>query len=96
MPGPVYHTDAKGERWRVWDICFGPPHAKPHRRLRADPIDLRANYRAFVNAAGEAWWYAFRPGDDRSTEPEVLLAQRRAAGYVSRERYDPSEREPRG
>lgn len=38
----VDFTDATGERWRVYDVSFGPPHAKPHHYHRFVSVDQRA------------------------------------------------------
>ena len=48
----VYFTDRDGARWRVCDVCFGPPHCARGRRHGARPPDPRANYRWFVAADG--------------------------------------------
>ena len=45
-------TAADGVTYRVHDVAFGPPHARPFQRRRLEPADPRANYRWFVTADG--------------------------------------------
>jgi hypothetical protein len=71
----TYFTDATGIPWRVHDVAFGPPSAKPRhfRRLRIG--DLRATSRVFVSAAGERRSYRFEKGESRALSAQLCDVQ---------------------
>lgn len=92
---PLYFTDAKGATWRVYDVCYGPPHASPGRFRARRPPWLAANYRAFVGADGSRWLYRFQFGDDRGTEDATLAAQRQRSEYAAKSQPDNSDRTAR-
>ena len=88
----VYFIDATGVAWRVYDVCFGPPHCARGRRRGAHPPDPRANYRWFVSADGTERCVNLE--DERAVTAEVLARQLAQSSYVARQRFDPSAHGP--
>ena len=84
----VYFVDAQGAAWRVWDVCFGPPHCKPGKRKAYPPPDTRANYRWFVAADGTK--RCVKLDAERAVTPEVLAQQLAQSEYVGKDRFDAS------
>jgi hypothetical protein len=86
--GRVYYVDRRNGRWRVHDVAFGPPHARPHQRRRLVPGDGRAGYRYFVSESGEQRSFRFTSEDSRAATVEVLGAQLQRAEYPAMSRFD--------
>jgi hypothetical protein len=86
--GRVYYIDHRNARWRVHDVAFGPPHARPHQRCRLAPGDGRAGYRYFVGEGGEQRSYRFTDDDSRDVTVDVLDSQLRRAEFPARGRFD--------
>ena len=42
----LYFVGADGSRWRVYDVCFGPPHSQPGKRQGFKPPEHRAKARS--------------------------------------------------
>jgi hypothetical protein len=89
--GRVYYADRRNEHWRVYDLFYGPPHARAHQRRVFAPGDERATYRYFIAKDGERRVYKFRPGDGHVLTVELLTAQFDAAEYGTRRRFDASK-----
>ena len=88
----VYVVDAQGAVWRVYDVCFGPPHCEPGKRKRLEPPDTRANYRWFVAADGTE--QCVKLTAERAITPEVLARQLAGSEYVGRSDFDASRHAP--
>ncbi len=88
----AYFTDRDGVRWRVYDVCFGPPHCARGRRKGARPPDPRANYRWFVSADGTE--RCVKLEGERPVTAEVLARQLAQSSYVARQAFNPSSRDP--
>ena len=88
----VYFTDQDGVRWRVYDVCFGPPHCARGRRQGTRPPDLRANYRWFVAADGTE--RCLKLEGEREVSVEVLARQLSQSSYYARQAFNPSSRDP--
>jgi hypothetical protein len=78
----AYLTDAAGQRWRVYDAAYGPPHAEPYKRRRTRPGDPRATYRYFVPAEGWTRLYRFGAQNSRELTLELALRQLLASEYA--------------
>jgi hypothetical protein len=95
----LYLIDDHGARWRVYDVAFGPPLAKPHKRTIIAPSDTRARYRLFVppDPAPMLRVHDFgkNGAGDRSLTVDVLAAQL-ATAQVSPKRRPAATREPPG
>ncbi len=89
--GRVYYIDHRNGRWRVYDVAFGPPHARAHQRRAFRPPDDRGTYRYFVSEDSERRCYRFTPNDGRDLTPELLGEQLRAAEYPAMGRFDGSK-----
>lgn len=68
--GTLIFRDRDGGEWQVYD--------RRTRDRRASSAEGNG-YRAFVNHAGEEWWYALPPGEDAEYSPAVLERQLEAA-----------------
>ena len=93
-PGPrveqrgegVSFVDAQGAAWRVYDVCFGPPHCERGKRKGFRPPDPKANYRWFVSADGVERCVMLK--DERALTPEVLARQLSQSQYLGWEPFD--------
>ena len=92
----LYFTDNRGVSWRVYDVAFGPPLAKPHQRKVLALGDARARYRLFVPLDPSLMLrsYDFRRGGDRAIAIEVLSAQFATASYTPKTRQLPARAVP--
>lgn len=103
MPDPAleqledraYFTDAAGVKWRVHDVAFGRPHAKPYHYRRFSIGDARATSRIFVGAGGMRRSYAFKKGESRELEGDRCEEQLAQAGFLGSEAFDAKSRGPR-
>ena len=68
--GTLIFRDRDGGEWQVYDRRTGD------RRASSEEGNA---YRAFVNHAGEEWWYEFPPGEATQYSPAVLERQLGAA-----------------
>jgi hypothetical protein len=75
-------TDALGRRWYVYDRRSADRRTDTGRTEDAVSVTARVAqvYRAFVNDAGEEWWYGFAPGEATDATPATL--ERQLAGAV--------------
>lgn len=73
LDGTLIFRDREGGEWQVYDRRAGERRA----RLAGDN-----GYRAFVNHAGEEWWYELAP--DESAEDSVDALERQLAAAVRR------------
>jgi hypothetical protein len=90
----AYFIDGEGMRYRVYDVAFGPPHAKPHKR-RVLPLESpTANHRYFVTAGGIVRAYRFTKGEGRLLDSERLTQQLNGAGFAALTPPDPRARKP--
>ena len=78
-----YFTSSAGERFRVYDVAFGPPLARPHHRRRVPFEDRRANHRHFVPEFGVPRVYHFARDESRELTAEKLAEQLRGAGFAA-------------
>ena len=90
----LYFIDRTGERWRVYDVAFGPPLLPPGRLRGFPPPDRRASSRYFVHRDGTRRAHRFERGEDRAPTSEHLARQLAGAGYVARTRFDPDTIQP--
>lgn len=93
----VYFTDVAGHRWRVHDVAFGPPLAKPFKYAQLQLGDPRARYRLFVPEDREAQRRSYdftAAGATRAVTLEVLIAQFGKSAYVPRTPYQPPKNPP--
>jgi hypothetical protein len=88
----VYFVDASGATWRVYDVCFGPPHCARGRRRRARPPDPRANYRWFVATDGTE--RCIKLEGDRAVAAELLARQLAQSSYFAKQRFNASDHGP--
>lgn len=79
----AYYTSDAGERLRVYDCAFGPPHCPPHRRCVMPLEDRRANHRYFVPELGVPRVYRFAKNESRELTAGRIAEQVRAAGFVA-------------
>lgn len=79
----VYFTSSAGERFRVYDVAFGPPLCRPHYRRRLPLEDPRANHRWFVPEFGVPRVYRFARDEPRELAVERLSQQLRGAGFAA-------------
>jgi hypothetical protein len=95
----VYFTDAEGNRWRVYDVVFGPPLAEPGRRAVLAHGDPRARFRLFVPREGHLLrlhrFGGVAGDEDRSLDVTTLAEQLRGATYSPKQRVAPP-RDPPG
>lgn len=91
----LYFTDEQRQRWRVYDVAFGPPLAAPHKSKVLELMDPRASYRIFVPKEGRKRSYRFRTGESRAITTERLAQQLASAEYPAIERFDPGQIGPR-
>ena len=91
----AYFTDASGEKWRVHDVSFGSPYAKPHHYHRFACGDRRATSRVFVAARGARRSYSFGRGEARELSAERCEQQLARADYLSDAHVDAKSRAPR-
>jgi hypothetical protein len=90
MPGGKVYLDADdGCRYRVHDVCFGPPHCAPHKRRVFTPPAQKANYRHFVAADGKHRSYKFAKGDNRELDAARAHKQLYSAAYPATKPHDP-------
>jgi len=92
--GKVYFIDTDTTPWRVYDVGFGPPHAKPFKRRVYELGSSRATDRVFVPKDGDRRSYHFARGDSRDLTAETLATQLAGAGYIARTRFDPMRHAP--
>ena len=88
----LYFTSADGTRWRVYDVCFGPPHSERGKRRGFKPPEPRANYRWFVSANGVE--RCVRLGVERAVTPEVLARQLAQSEYLGTQTFDAPRHAP--
>ena len=88
----VYFTDRDGVRWRVYDVCFGPPHCARGRRRGMRPPDPRANYRWFVSA--DRIERCLKLEGERAVTVEVLARQFSQSSYYAKQAFSPRSRDP--
>jgi hypothetical protein len=88
--GRVYFTDAAGQKYRVYDVAYGPPEAAPWQHKAHRPPYAGANYRFFVTVEGTRRSYRFARGETRLLTIDHLERQLNGAGYAPLERYDSS------
>ena len=88
----VYFIGADDTRYRVWDVCFGPPHCERGKRKGFRPPEPRANYRFFVAADGTE--RCVKLNAERAVTPEVLAQQLAQSEYVGRPDFDASRHAP--
>jgi hypothetical protein len=79
----VYFTDTSGIKWRIYDVSFGPPHAKPHCYHKFYVGDRRATSGIFVGASGVRRSYMFVSSDSRELAPGTCELQLARAAYLS-------------
>jgi len=79
---PFRYTDADGRTWRVIDVVYGVPPARPGRTVRLSIGDPRATTRVFVaedevHASGPRFFRIAHLDEqrDRDTDPETLAKQ---------------------
>lgn len=90
-PAKTYLYAEGGRAYRVYDRCFGPPHAKPGRYRTCPNLgDPRAAVRWFVSPSGGARCYKFERDEPRTPTLYALERQLRSAEYPGRQRlmYD--------
>jgi hypothetical protein len=68
--GTLIFRDREGAEWEVYDRRAG------ERRARSAGGN---GYRAFVNHAGEEWWYELAPDEAADNSPDALERQLAAA-----------------
>jgi hypothetical protein len=71
-------TDAKGVRWCVFDLTFGPLLAALGKQSKLPLGDRRANYRHFVSETGARRVVRFEnrtPGSERALDEATLQRQ---------------------
>ena len=88
----VYFIGAGGTRYRVYDVCFGSPHAQPGKRRGYKPPEPRAGYRWFVSADGTE--RCVKLSAERAVTREVLVRQLAQSEYVGRSHFDASRHAP--
>jgi hypothetical protein len=86
--GRVYLIDDRNNKWRVYDICFGPPHAAPHHFKAFRPPHAEANNRYFVTPGGKYRSYRFSRELGRDIDAETLNVQLRESGFPETKRFD--------
>jgi hypothetical protein len=86
--GRVYLIDNRNNKWRVYDICFGPPRAAPHHFKAFRPPHAEANNRYFVTPGGKYRSYRFSRESRRDISAETLNAQLRESGFPETKRFD--------
>jgi hypothetical protein len=84
----VYVEGPDGTSYRVYDVIFMEGRHRPTSSAQATGRLFRP---------GSGWWrlYRFRPGDPRTTAPDLLQAQLRSSEYLQRGAIDVSDRTPR-
>lgn len=92
----LYFTDVGGSRWRVHDVAFGPPLAKPFKYAQLPLGDARARYRLFVPADRDAprRSFDFKAGGSRALTLDVVAGQFAKSAYVPRARQQPPATPP--
>jgi hypothetical protein len=68
----VVFTDRYGRRWQVYDRRGGE---RRHSSADAPSSSGEAEYRVFVNEAGEEWRYRLAAGEDGDLTPQTLERQ---------------------
>src|SRR5581483_1187302 len=86
--GRVYLIDDRNNKWRVYDVCYGPPVAAPFHFKAFRPPFAQANGRYFVTPGGKYRTYQFTGADDRDIAAETLNAQLRKSGFPETKRFD--------
>lgn len=89
MSDPLYFTGPDGILYRVLDIRL-----QDCKTRYADPPAAWATGRIFRPKDGWKRHYTFKPGEDRTPSEETLRRQLASAGYLAREKFDPSSRTP--
>jgi hypothetical protein len=84
----VYLIDDRNNKWRVYDVCYGPPGAEPHHLRAFRPPNAKANYRYFVAADESRRSYRFTHDDSRDISAETLNAQLRGSEFPETKRFD--------
>lgn len=84
----VYLIDDRNNKWRVYDICYGPPHAAPFRFKAFQPPYAQATNRYFVTPGGKYRSYRFTRESHRDISAETLNAQVREAAFPETKRFD--------
>lgn len=79
----IYFTDASGRRWRIHDVTFGPPFAKPQHYRRFDVGDGRALNRVFVSAGGARRSHRFERQEPRAVTVSDCARRLERAGFLS-------------
>lgn len=88
----VYFVDAEGNRWRVYDASYGPPHAKPYKHAIHPFGSSRATVRVFVppDPAALRRNYTFKPGDSRELAVDRLTEQLQRCTWSNPKKFDPA------
>jgi hypothetical protein len=86
--GRVYLIDNRNNKWRVYDIGYGPPHAAPFHFKTFRPPHAEANNRYFVAPGGKYRSYRFTRESPRDISAETLNAQLRESGFPETKRFD--------
>jgi hypothetical protein len=86
----IYRMDAEGNRWRIYDVSY-----HDRRNMVYRPGVPQARTRIFVPPEGAKRIHTFAKGESRALTDEHLERQLRSAGYVAREKFDPSEHRAR-
>jgi hypothetical protein len=88
----LYFVAPDGTGFRVYDVCFGPPHCEPGKRRGYNPPEPRANYRWFVGSDGVE--RCVRLGSERAVAPELLERQLAQSEYCATRPFDASGHAP--
>ena len=88
----VYFTDQDGVRWRVYDVCFGPPHCARGKRRGYKPPEPCANYRWFVAADGTERCVKLQ--GEHAVTAEVLARRISQSSYYAKQSFRPSNHGP--
>ena len=84
----VYLIDDRNNKWRVYDVCYGPPLAAPFHFKAFCPPHATANNRYFVAPGGKYRSYRFKSDSSRDLTAETLNAQLRESGFPETKRFD--------
>lgn len=84
----VYLIDDRNSKWRVYDVCYGPPIARPFHFKRFCPPYDQANCRYFVAPGGKYRSYRFTRESPRDISAGTLNAQLRESGFPETKRFD--------
>jgi len=92
----LYLIDDRNNKWRVYDICYGPPRAAPHHFKVFKPPFAEANNRYFVAPGGKYRSYGFTRESKRDVTAETLNDQLRESGFPETKRFDGAQHHPPG